>query len=282
MENYIQQKCISTPIESAMPEDELKESFRNVIQRFDPISLSEMDAVKLMNRVDTKFLININQLHVLLEKAIEHYRIVEIDGERLPHYSSIYFDTEHSEMYRMHHNGKLNRYKIRMRSYVDSGISFLEVKNKNNKGRTSKKRIKINEEDFQLVHLNEKEQKFLNERTPYDSLALTPKIQNYFERITLVDKAETERVTIDMGLMYSSYTTHLEKSVDNLVVVEMKQDGASKSPFREYLNELKILPGSMSKYCLGMVLLDAELKNNIFKKKIRKINKLTDKKYDTN
>ena len=282
MDDYILQKCTSTPTEFKRLNEELKSSFYSTIQQFQPISLAEMDTVKLMNRVDTKFLLNINQLHVLLDKAIEHYRIVEINGERIPHYSSIYFDTEQAEMYRMHHNGKLNRYKIRMRSYVDSGISFLEVKNKNNKGRTSKKRIKIPQDNFQNIQFNEAEHNFLELRTPYTPTVLQPKIQNFFERITLVDKNKTERVTIDLGLFYRNPQTDYVKTVDDLVIVEMKQDGASRSYFRQYLNELKILPGSMSKYCLGMVLLDSDLKNNRFKKKIRKINKITEKNHATN
>jgi len=282
MDDYILQKSTSIPLEFEKINEDLKNSFISTIEQFEPISLGEMDAVKLMNRVDTKFLININQLHVLLDKAIEHYKIVEINGERVPHYSSIYFDTEHAEMYRMHHNGKLNRYKIRMRSYVDSGLSFLEVKNKSNKGRTSKNRIKIQEESFQSIQFDEAENDFLKSRTPYTSTQLQPKIQNFFERITLVDKNETERVTIDMGLIYKNPETDAIKAVDDLVIVEMKQDGASKSHFRCYLNELRILPSSMSKYCLGMVLLYTDLKKNKFNTKIRKINKLTEKKHDTN
>ncbi len=282
MEDYIQQKCTNTPIEFKKINDELKDSLAPIMQKFEPISLKEMDSVKLMNRVDTKFLVNVEQLHILLEKATEHYRVVQIEGERIPHYSSIYFDTDSTEMYRMHHNGKLNRYKIRMRSYVDSGISFLEVKNKNNKGRTSKNRIKIDEDDFHSLRLSEEEQNFLHSKTPYQSCNLKPQIQNFFERITLVDKNKTERVTIDLGLIYRDTETGLAKNIDDLVIVEMKQDGASKSYFRQYLNELKVLPGSMSKYCLGMVLLNSDIKNNSFKKKIRKINKITEKNHATN
>jgi len=282
MEDYIQQKYINIPIEFMQLDENLKNSLSSITQEFEPISLKEMDAVKLMNRVDTKFLINIQQLHVLLKKAIDHYRIVEIEGERIPHYSSIYFDTENTEMYRMHHNGKLNRYKIRMRSYVDSGISFLEVKNKNNKGRTSKSRIKIDEEDFYSIRFGESEQNFLFSKTPYQSDDLKPQIQNFFKRITLVDKNKTERVTIDLGLIFRDTETGYTKNIDNLVIVEMKQDGALKSYFRQYLNELKVLPGSMSKYCMGMVLLNSDIKTNSFKTKIRKINKITEKSHGTN
>lgn len=254
---------------------ELPDFLQELFLRFDPITLEEMDKVKLMNRVDTKFLICADVLPTLLQKAVDHYRIVEIDGLRASPYSSIYFDTEDAQMYTMHHNGKLNRYKVRMRTYVSSGDSYLEVKKKNNKGRTSKKRIRITNEQFQDVALDEAAQTFIQEKSPYNYSVLRPSLQNFFYRITLVDKNETERVTMDVGLRFRKVGIEKYTMVDNLVIVEMKQDGAARSYFRQYLNELSILPKGMSKYCLGMILTDEDIKTNRFKKKIRYINKLT-------
>lgn len=249
--------------------------FNNLLSTYDAISLGEMDSVKLMNRIDTKFLISASQLTDLLTKAIEYYRVVEINGDRVTPYTTIYYDTTDAEMYTMHHNGKLNRFKIRTRSYINSGLAFLEIKRKNNKGRTSKKRIKIENELFHTMAFQDKEQDFIGSITPYQVSGLEPQLQNYFQRITLVDKALTERVTIDFGLEFDKVGTGFHKSVDGLVIVEMKQDGACNSHFRKFLNELRVIPGSMSKYCLGMVLLNPDLKNNRFKKKIRKITKIT-------
>lgn len=249
--------------------------FNNLLSTYEPISLSEMDTVKLMNRIDTKFLISTSQLADLLSKASEFYRVVEINGDRITPYTTIYYDTTDAEMYIMHHNGKLNRFKIRTRSYINSGIAFLEIKRKNNKGRTSKKRIKIENDLFHSMAFQTKEQDFVRSITPYQTSGLEPQLQNYFQRMTLVDKSLTERVTIDFGLQYDKISTGLHKTVDGLVIVEMKQDGACNSHFRKFLNELRVIPGSMSKYCLGMVLLNPEIKNNRFKKKIRKITKIT-------
>lgn len=254
--------------------EDLYQSLEDIFQLFDPISLEEMDKVKLMNRIDTKFLVCSDIIPTLLHKAVEHYRIVEIDGLRASPYSSIYFDTEDSEMYVMHHNGKLNRHKIRMRTYVNSGDSYLEIKKKNNKGRTSKKRIRIGQEQFQNISLDESAQLFIREKSPYDYSVLRPCLQNFFHRITLVDKNETERVTMDIGLKFRQVGDEEYIGVNGLVIIEMKQDGAARSHFRQYLNELSVLPKGMSKYCLGMILTNPELKNNNFKKKIRYINKI--------
>lgn len=281
MDAYIPQKSINIPIETERLNENIGLQFGALIQRFDPISLVEMDSVKLMNRVDTKFLLNIHQLPMLLQRAAEHYRVVEIDGNRILPYSSIYFDTDDTIMYNMHHNGKLNRYKIRMRIYVQSGLSFLEIKRKNNKGRTSKKRIEIASDNFKMMTFEANDKLFIHKRLPYSPESLIPQLQNYFQRITLVDKCKTERVTLDLGLVFKNLNNQAMKAMDDLVIVEMKQDGACKSFFREYLDELNVLPGSMSKYCLGMVLVNPAVKYNSFKKKLRRINKITQKNYVT-
>lgn len=269
-------------IEPVALKSEIKDPISQLIDTFNSISLADMDSVKLMNRIDTKFIIGDSQLPELLKMALKHYRVVEIDGKRIIPYSSIYFDTDDTEMYMMHHNGKLNRYKVRMRSYVDSHICFLEIKRKNNKGRTSKKRIEISNEQFEMMTLEEKEQLFVERKSPYQAILLKPQIQNAFHRITLVDKNLTERVTLDTGLTYKKLPNGITKNVDGLVIIEIKQDGACHSHFRDNLNELSISSGSLSKYCLGMVLVNPLLKSNRFKNKIRKITKTIHHNHGTN
>jgi len=282
MDVYIPQNNINILIETLVLKPDIKDPLAQLIDTFEPISLVEMDSVKLMNRVDTKFIIGNSQLPELLKMALKHYRVVEIDGKRIIPYSSIYFDTDDTEMYMMHHNGKLNRYKIRMRSYIDSGISFLEIKRKNNKGRTSKKRIGITPEQFQSMTFEEKEQLFVAAKTPYQALTLKPQIESSFKRITLVDKNLTERVTLDTALEYKKMSDGLVKKVEGIVIIELKQDGAYRSNFKDYLHALSINCGSLSKYCLGMVLVNPSLKNNRFKNKIRKITKITNNNHGTN
>lgn len=234
-----------------------------------------MDKVKLMNRIDTKFMVPLDKLEYLLQKATENYRVVEISGHRTLPYSSIYFDTEDYHMYTIHHNGKLNRQKIRMRSYLSSGVSFLEIKTKNNKRRTKKKRIQIDSRKFEHILLEEAEKDLITSKTPFNPDELSPSLQNFFSRITLVDKKETERVTLDINLQYRLVNSSECVHVKNLVIVELKQDGNNTSYFKEWLLDLSVLPKGMSKYCLGMVLTHDNIKTNRFKQKLRYINKLT-------
>ena len=112
------------------------DSLDQKISSFDPISLSEMDEVKLMKRTDTKFIFPLSTLHKIIPKLIEHYSVLDINGVRLNAYRSLYFDTEDFQFYHQHHNGKTNRNKVRFREYIASGLTFLEVKHKNNKEKT--------------------------------------------------------------------------------------------------------------------------------------------------
>ncbi len=277
MEDYTPKKSFSTTINnSASPVLYPEESLYGILDEFEIISLAEMDSVRLMSRIDTKYLLNRHQLPQLLIKAREHYKILEINNKRVAAYSTVYWDTDLSEMYIMHHNRKLNRYKIRMRSYLDSDISFLEIKQKNNKGITSKRRIEIDNSRFYNWLLNEREEQFLAEISPYCFDALRPSLQNSFQRITLVDKEETERITIDLDLTYKGIdSSHIHK-MEDLVIIEMKQGvGSTHSFFYNYLRDMSIQPVNMSKYCMGMTLIYPALKSNRFKKKLRLINKIT-------
>ena len=92
------------------------------LSSFDKISLDEMNGVSLMKRVDTKFILSESQLLKVFSKIQKDYKVLEIDNERLMQYSTLYFDTQNKKCFKEHHNGKLNRYKIRMRKYLVSDL----------------------------------------------------------------------------------------------------------------------------------------------------------------
>ena len=98
---------------------------------------------------------------------------------------------------------------------------------------------------------------------------------NHFKRITLVNNARTERLTIDRHLSFHNVETGLDRCMDNLVVIEVKRDGNTYSPIQELLRELRIFPSGFSKYCIGMALTTPGIKRNLFNERIRKIEKLT-------
>jgi len=110
-----------------------------MLTQFQSINLSEMERVGLMNRTDTKYLLSQHTLSNVLPSLIDAYFILEVDGERNSRYQTLYFDTPQFSHYLEHQNGKRHRFKIREREYLESHLAFLEVKEKSNKGRTTKK-----------------------------------------------------------------------------------------------------------------------------------------------
>lgn len=247
-------------------------SLSNTLNQFTPISLEEMDRVKLLNRVDTKFIFNIQLLESILIDLIPHYYVLDVNGKRISKYETLYYDYPNLIFYHQHHNGKLNRTKVRFRKYVESNLSFFEIKNKTNKNRTIKKR-KINN-DIE-TSLSEENSLFLNKNYSMNNCSLIPIIWNYFSRITLVHKTINERLTIDTELRYVNIPSNEELSKPFLVIAELKQTKSNaNSDFIRVIKKHHIRPTGMSKYCLGLSLLNKELKSNNFKKRILQINKL--------
>jgi len=241
-----------------------------LINKFAPISLEQMSGVKLMNRTDTKFVTTTDRLRLLLQMACNDYYIQEIDGGRNLEYDTTYFDTTAFDMYNQHQWNHTNRQKIRFRTYCVSGLQFMEVKTKNNHGRTKKKRIEVTD-----MNLEEQEKcDFLGKYLRYGVDTLQPALNNHFSRITLVNKAKTERLTIDSALHFHNIVSGVDKDMGDLVIIELKRDGLVYSPVLEMLRQLRIHPHGFSKYCMGSALTNPELRVNRFKRKLIEINKI--------
>ena len=242
-----------------------------LLDKLPSISLAEMKGIKLMNRIDKKYLATLGQLEQLLMMAQGKYMVQQIEGMRYSRYHTIYLDTPDEEMYSMHHNGRLVRQKVRVRTYLDSGDTFLEVKNKNNHGRTKKKRITVT--GVNTLHEDDGDM-LLAKHSNYLLADLVPKVENRFERITLVNMAKTERLTIDCHVKFHHLETDIHDTYDRLVIIELKRAGNVYSPVKSMLRELRIKPSGFSKYCIGSALTNPALKRNRFKPRFVKINKL--------
>ena len=255
-----------------------------ILHTFDPITLDEMSGIRLMNRTDTKFVTTKAILRQLLGRAMRDYRVQEVEGERVAPYYTVYFDTPDSMMYRLHQAGHSNRQKLRIRSYVNSGLNFLEVKTKNNRGRTRKKRTAMM--DFDPVNpdhgilfrrQNEHFQaydEFLRQTLHYDPALLGEKLENLFNRITLVNRQKTERLTIDFDLQFDNIITGQHKDMNEVVIIELKRDGLQPSPILTHLRDLRIKPMGFSKYIIGSALTNDALQHNRIKPRLTRIIRL--------
>ena len=246
-------------------------SQRNIFEQFETIDLTEMDSVKLMNRTDTKFVFTEIQFENVMNEIKDRYRVLQVNNARLSRYKTLYYDTLDLNLYTEHHNGKLNRYKIRHRTYVESDLGFLEVKFKNNKGRTIKKRIS---EMTPPIAWEGTSEVFLNKTLPFTPQLLIPTIWVNYSRYTLVNKTEPERLTIDVDLEFVK--NDVTEKLVGLVIAEVKQEKRKTSPFMTMMKKYHIREGSISKYCLGIALTCNQIKKNNFKQKLLKINHILD------
>ena len=242
----------------------------DILSAFAPISLEQMSGVKLMNRTDTKFVTNRTKLYQLLKLAQQDYYIQEIDGERNLEYDTTYFDTRAFDMYNQHQWGHTNRQKIRFRTYCISGLQFMEVKTKNNHGRTKKKRIEVTDMNV----LEKQKYDFLSKHLRYGADTLQPALNNHFSRITLVNKGKTELLTIDSSLSFHNLQSNKSIDMGDLVIIELKRDGLVSSPVLDMLRQLRIHPHGFSKYCMGSALTNPQLPTNRFKRKLIEVRKI--------
>ncbi|MEZ5045382.1 MAG: polyphosphate polymerase domain-containing protein [Chitinophagaceae bacterium] len=244
-------------------------SIESIISTFNSISLSQLDQVKLQNRVDSKYILTEDKLMDILEEIKEEQLILEIDHVRIFNYQTDYFDTDDYQFYRDHHNGAINRIKVRCRNYVESNFCMFEIKRKLFGTRTDKFRTKINTLPDQLNN----DQYDLIQYKRLKQKPLIKTLSNQFKRITLTNKDFSERITIDLGIQFLFKT--LQKDLPKLVVIEVKQMKLNYvSNTILILKKHKVHKSSFSKYAIGIALLNQNLKSNAFKPILIQIEKL--------
>jgi hypothetical protein len=238
------------------------------LDAFPVVSLEDLARVTLLNRVDSKYIFHYNELSGLLNELSKDYSVLEIEGKKIHTYETLYFDTPDYKLYRFHHDGKLNRFKVRCRKYADSGLSFFEVKYKVKGLRTDKVRIEkpditriLGPEELNLIHHGQIK--------PED---LVPGLGVYFKRITIVKNDYSERATIDIGLKFEKDGTEI--SYEDIVIAEIKQNKTSyTSPLIKALKARHFEKSGFSKYAMGLAAIEG-LKSNRFKPNFIKIEKI--------
>src|SRR4051812_28435841 len=246
-------------------------SLDRLLTRMAPTTLAQLDAVALLNRVDTKFLLTGSQLLEILPKLSQEYLVLNVQGRRMHQYRTLYFDTPDLDLYRMHNSSQAVRHKVRSRAYVDSGLSFVEIKSKTSTHRTVKHRLATPE--------------FVTDLTPEASAfvlanlgplgeSLQPTLSNDFLRVTLVDRRQTERLTLDLNIQFDS--DGRTAVLPGIVIAELKQGAAGqRSAFASAMRLSKIAPSSVSKYCTGVRLLVSDIEHETSAKMLASIERLT-------
>lgn len=250
-------------------------------------------AASLLTRVDRKYLVASSAAQNVVDALTGRALVLDIDGRRSFSYASTYFDTPGLDSYLQAARKRRHRFKIRTRSYLDSGLTFLEVKTRGPRGATIKQRLDYRAADAD--RLTEEGIDFVVEclapltgsaqEARRTAQSLRPVMATTYRRTTLHLPDDDARATIDTDLAWtalaprsgassgSSSTTGAGRTRPTVVgrgasraagpfaVVETKNP-ARHSPTDRYLWAAGHRPSRISKYATGMAALHPELPAN--------------------
>lgn len=236
-----------------------------------PVALDEvLDQAALQTRMDRKYLVPVDRFAGFVARLRDRFAVLEIDGRRLFRYESVYFDTADRRLYRQHLQGRRRRYKVRTRSYLDSGECAFEVKLKGSRSSTAKSRLPYALADRRAI--TGEARAFLDELvgTAYGVAppALDPVLTTSYHRATLVDLDAGARLTCDVNLVCHGDDAVAPGPAETIIVESKSTSGNDVAD--RVLRELGIRPVSMSKYCVGVALLDPDIPANPWNRTLRR------------
>lgn len=241
---------------------------------FDPVSLAALNAkAEMLERLDNKYVVDAAVLGRAAAEFAKHFDILDIDGRRTFTYETCYFDDGNRQSYFNHHQGRRRRAKVRIRKYIEAGLCFVEVKLKDKRGITIKKRLPYDPAKFgeldtdALVYVHEVYFEQYRERFPYE---LSRVLDMRYVRKTLVAKDGGERMTIDSRMrFFDPRSSHAVD--DNRFILETKSANGNGIADR-ILRSLHQHPTKhCSKYCTAVAALNQVTKHNKFLPALRKL-----------
>lgn len=233
-----------------------------------PIGLADLDGLAaLRTRKDRKYLLPAGDLGGLVAASDGAVRVLEIEELRNFRYESVYFDTPDLDCYLAAARRRSRRSKVRTRWYLDTASAFLEVKSRQGRGLTVKRRMPCAASARGRITREGRE--FLEGMTEVAQFAdrLQPTLTTRYRRTTLFDPRSTSRITIDTDVSWARPGgAHLQ--LDGVVLVETKTAGRPCA-FDRLLWGSGSRPVKMSKYGTGLAALDASLPANKWHRVLR-------------
>lgn len=247
--------------------------WQDTLGHFETVDLSQISSSATDDRIDTKFILRDEQLLEVLGDLVGKYRVLDVDGKRFSTYRTQYFDTESFSLFRRHHAGGSNRYKVRARTYLNTQMSYVEIKRRTQRGTTTKLRHRT--ESFETLLL-EDSREFVDKNCQTRSTDLLPALLNNFDRIHLVSPDLPERLTLDLNIEVETETDTIR--LPGVAVAEFKQDRCDRNhrdaEFLKKMRAINVRPTGFSKYCMCLLLTTNEIKHNRFKPQLRRLNRL--------
>lgn len=232
------------------------DAFFGSIAELPSISLAELiEQAELQHRVDRKYVLAKDVFAHWLGMLGRNVRALEIDGRRSFGYESIYFDTPDLLTFRQHRQGRRRRYKIRTRTYIDSGDCTFEVKLEGHRGATIKERQPHPVErraELTGSAMTQLAAVLGGHDLPVPA-GLEPVQRLFYRRSTLFVPDVPARITCDVHLSYRSGEAQAT-GPDDQVIVEVKS-ATGRNHAVTSLTGLGVRPVQISKYCVGTALL---------------------------
>ncbi|MFJ6158764.1 polyphosphate polymerase domain-containing protein [Pseudarthrobacter sp. NPDC092184] len=237
-----------------------------------PVGLEELNSeAALQTRVDRKYVVPAGLARQLLDTFRADVRVLEMNGSRSFAYDSVYFDTANLDSYLLAARGRRRRYKIRTRTYVDSAMSFLEVKTEGAREATVKERIPYHLED--RARLTAEGLDYVRETLTASvgampSGRLRPVLETRYNRTTLYLPESGSRATIDTNVTWQR-PDHSPWVLDDAVILETKS-GSTAGPLDRHLWAHGVRPSRISKFATGMAALCPDLPANRWNRTLRR------------
>ena len=264
----------SAPLTRAVRAPARQASRNWLVASFDAIDLTQLNTkADMLKRLDNKYVIRSDILQGAIPLFARYFDILEMQGKRAFAYDTTYFDDNERTTYFEHHQGRRQRCKVRIRRYNDAQACFVEVKLKDKRGITVKKRLEYPIEKYGV--LDERAMTFIQKTyhamygRDFD-LVLQPVLEVRYQRISLVAKQGGERMTIDSRMVFA--TAAAATNVDeDIFIVETKSANANGIADKILRSLHQHRASYCSKYCIAAASLGLVLKQNNFFPVLRKL-----------
>ncbi len=249
---------------------------RNTPREFDPglsfdlASSALAESRALQQRIDRKYLIAAHSLERLLRLLQPEHLLLLASDAAWARYDSVYFDSVELDFYHAHRRGRMPRHKVRIRHHLDRRLTFLEVKRKESRGRTTKFRLPL---PFGQDEIAAQQRQFVEQYAACDAARLVPVLAISFLRLTVLGRSVDERLTLDKDLVVVAGGRRSQ--VPPAVIVEVKQSQfGNRTPSIRALRAVHARPIAVSKYCLG-TLLSEQADSPVFRPILRALERLS-------
>jgi hypothetical protein len=252
----------------------MKKTIAESLSRFTPLSLEALnDKAAMLVRLDNKYIVPEGRMGPALAAFADLFDVLQIEGRRAFTYATRYYDDAARRAYFDHHQGRRKRCKVRVRHYLESRFSYLEVKLKDTRDVTVKRRLPV---PFLSEVLDDRAQAFIDtcHRDLYGEgydVSLEPVVAMEYRRITLVAKQGGERMTIDTDLTFGT-DRGLPVASPGMFILETKS-ARGYGLADAILRRLHLrATGCCSKYCVAMAALGDVSRRNRFLPALRRLN----------